>query len=522
MPIETNIWLQTCIIVLVCLRASARVNIPSEAPAPPNFDYGPAEAEEEKSDFQAAVEEEAFAFEVKGGSLDGHDHSSLCLNEAGKVSDGSKPWNELKFSERQLRYLRAQLEVFMSKILASGMLGSIFRKDEHAWVDCAFKASQYEEFTIETKKKVHLFHEPRPTLMQGLELPRSVDDALPLPLKFVKKLRAFDYSGIFQVSEIRVRYAEDGRSLAMEKKVVPDNTRMGWELIALVILLVAPGIANSFVVWCMAGGFGGGFILSLLIVMMVMRKAKHNTAVGVGFGLFVPALGSVLHIFWDTMQEPIMWAYGTAMFGGVVYCYRNEPAKKSKDVLQYVLQGLALYLAYTAVRDSGAGPVAVVLHLFVMFLWANFSTIARDVLYAVLLPVARTFGAEEALIRNGMLVRQRLFARNNYIDGVDGADGYATPRDRMDAFHRDGVRHANREVAKLLESPEYKAHLRRKEEDRRSRCRGRVLQFIGTFLLPCGLAAVALHYMGLVNLAGLSDMRTLGKLRAMLSRHLGV
>lgn len=194
-----------------------------------------------------------------------------------------------------------------------------------------------------------------------------------------------------------------------------DSWRIFYELLAFLFLILAPVqfqiappsfkstlptanskcvlreqiVANNFIAWCMAGSAGGAFILSIIIVLMVLRRfdSKKGAAIIAAFGL---GLQQMISRLWSYVARPLFLAYAVCMLLGFAYCFRNRPNEQKKHFLQYTLQGIGCYLAYSAVSDSGAGLLAVALQLIFYQIYLKLEDLFSGIFHAFLLPSLRS------------------------------------------------------------------------------------------------------------------------------------
>lgn len=261
--------------------------------------------------------------DADNGSLNGYDVALLCLNEDGVLSSGdSNPWKELSFTNRQMKTLSAGFEVMVTRTVGRDtffgkQLSGWFPEKDHKWKECRFKVSKYEPF--------------------------------------------------------KIMYADDAVEVESLGDVL-DNWRVGQELLGFLLIIIAPAVADSFMVWCVAGGAGGSVILSIIIIALVVRRFDSKSKGG-GIVLVISlGLQQLMSTFWTLVWKPVLAAYIVAMVGGFWYCWRNRPDEQKKRALQFSMQASGCYLAYRAVSDSGAGLLAVLAQICLYKLYRNLET----------------------------------------------------------------------------------------------------------------------------------------------------
>ena len=358
------------------------------------------------------------AFELSGGSLHGRGVELLCWNDAGVPAGGApNPWEFFSAAESLLASVDTTLEVAVARAFGRGtyvsnQLSGLFTPTTKpaGWESCRFKVSRYESFTI------------------------SYDSA---------------------------------STAVTSHESVLDRHRVGQQLLALCLALIAPAVVDSHLLWCIAGGCGASVALSAGLGVMILRQFdSRSTGLPVVLLLGLGA-GGLAGTFWAAAWKPILTAYLLCAAFGVVYCVRNKPGPSQKLGLQLALQAIAAWLAHSAISDSGAGAVAAA------------------ALLAVYLLVAQLIspGIDEMLVQLGS-DPPAFFAVNRYATLHSAAEKSA-------AYHADGRANAERAVGELMRTDVYQQYAASQARLVWQRDRGQCLAAVGGGLRAAVLVGLA-------------------------------
>lgn len=228
-----------------------------------------------------------FSLNVTHGPLRGH---NLCLNHLGVDSGHKRPWRSLSWPRRTRDFVIGSLTAAWSSAAADnpwlGLLGApgpSGEADLHSWQSCSFTVSRAREFAFQVTGDVTVTSEP-----------------------------------------------------------VVDEMRVLFQLTALVILLNADQIATSFLVYCTSGAFLGSLLLTVVLVVLALKRIDNNRK---GVPLVFVAFGGLwkgIGLFWDAYWKYVALLYGLAAVFGWLYCYRACPTITNDAQLQVGLNGVCL------------------------------------------------------------------------------------------------------------------------------------------------------------------------------------
>jgi len=157
---------------------------------------------------------------VTDGQKKGRD---VCFNQRGRDVHGDSPWAKLPFP-RKVTYSLADSVAAMWEHAGSDSTSWLGRKvqqsllQEASWLECSFTVSRFRPIT-------------------------------------------------FRV---------DGSAAEISAATVRDDLRILSQATSMALLLNAEMVSESMVVWCSSGVFGGSVLLTILIVIMVMKKVDNN------------------------------------------------------------------------------------------------------------------------------------------------------------------------------------------------------------------------------------------------------